>query len=164
MRPTNISIVTRLATVALALANPACHSNSASTQAADAPIYKPPTAAEVFELRSKCAALGEKLIENHPVGSALAHDQVSRYDPKTNRCYVELNVQPADVSKRGTDYFSRSVFDGQTSEMLVRIVNDHGKRQAYLNPNLGVFIKGSDDLYDTAIETMNRLMADDRKH
>jgi hypothetical protein len=51
-----------------------------------------PTATEVFQLRSLCVKLGEQLLDETPVGSALTEDQVSHYDPKSNRCYVELTV------------------------------------------------------------------------
>jgi len=52
---------------------------------------EPPTATEV------CAELGEKIMEENDIGMALS--QVSRYDPRINRCYVELIVVAADVTK-----------------------------------------------------------------
>src|SRR5262244_1988050 len=79
----------------------------------------PPTASEIFNLRSKCAELGQKIMENHVIGSALTQDVVTHYDPKTNRCYAELDVNMADLSKFD-EYNSRTLYDAQTGEMLAR--------------------------------------------
>ena len=89
-------------------------------------IYKAPTATEVFNLRSKCAELGEKILDGNIIGSALAQEHVSHYDPKTNRCYVELDVHMADLSK-WDDYRSRNLYDGQTGEILAWTRDQKGK-------------------------------------
>src|SRR3990172_1063562 len=68
------------------------------------PTFQPPTATEVFRLRSECAKLGEKILENNTVGSAVTQSQVSHYDPQTNRCYVELTVQTADLGTPASDW------------------------------------------------------------
>jgi hypothetical protein len=48
------------------------------------------SATDVFSLRTKCADLGEKIREkNDIVGNVV--NQVSHYDPKTNRCYVRID-------------------------------------------------------------------------
>jgi hypothetical protein len=73
--------------------------------------------AEVFGLRSECADLGKRILDDSFVGSALTQDQVSHYDPRTSRCYVELIVQTADSTK-AFDYLNRKLFDGQTKELL----------------------------------------------
>src|ERR1700730_17603927 len=76
-----------------------------STPIQNQTVAQAPTATEVFNLRNKCAELGEKIIDgNQPLGSALRQEQVSHYDPKTNRCYVELNVHMADLTKY-QDYY-----------------------------------------------------------
>ena len=64
-------------------------------------VFKAPTGAEVFHLRSECAKFGEKIMDGNIIGPALYQDQVSHYNPKTNRCYVELDVQMADSAKAG---------------------------------------------------------------
>src|SRR5262249_19590781 len=121
------------------------------------PVFRPPTATEVFELRSKCAALAEKLRGQYPVGIALTQDGVSHYDPKTNRCYVELSAQPADLSKTGETY-SRSVFDGQTGEMLAHVHKEKdGRLSAYVKDN----VANVTDYY-AALAKIESLMADDR--
>lgn len=60
--------------------------------------FRPPTAAEVFNLRSKCAELGQKILDGNLTGPALTQSQVSHYDPETNRCYVRLDVDTADLT------------------------------------------------------------------
>jgi hypothetical protein len=71
----------------------------------DSPAFQKPTATEVFNLRSKCAELGEKLNGEYDltgIGLATADDlpypfqqeHFSHYDPTTNRCYVELRASP----------------------------------------------------------------------
>ena len=77
---------------------------------------KPPSATELFELRSKCAALGEKILRENVIGSALTQSEVSHYDPKTARCYVELTVQNADITN--PTITSTYLYDGQTKELL----------------------------------------------
>src|SRR4029077_13591022 len=61
------------------------------------------TATEVFQLRLASAELGQAILANNFIGTALTQDQVSHYIPRTNRCYVELTVQTGDVSKNLVD-------------------------------------------------------------
>jgi hypothetical protein len=83
------------------------------------PTHQPPTATELFNLRGRCAQLGEKIMRENMVGVALTQSQKSRYDPRTSRCFVELTVQTMDLSKG--DYFALYLFDGQTQEMLAAL-------------------------------------------
>lgn len=95
-----------------------------TTQAEDTSagaVSRLPTATEIFHLRSECAALGEKILDNYLVGSALYKSQVSHYDPKSNRCYVLYTVQTADTTKP-LDYQHELLFDGQTGEMLASLL------------------------------------------
>ena len=113
-----------------------------------------PSVAEVFALRSKCAELGEKILAGNSVGNALTQSQVSRYDPIANRCYVELDTHMADLD-RFDEYNARTVFDGQTAELLARIQNQKGKQTA--------FLKGGPHDYEAALQRVEALMSDDRK-
>jgi len=124
---------------------------------------RPPTATEIFHLRSECAALGEKILENNVVGSALAQSQVSHYEPRTNRCYVELTVQTADLTKP-QDTMDRFLYDGQTGEMLAVARIGKGKRHGM------VYDKQHEPDYSTndagfgeASAYIDDRMADDRK-
>jgi hypothetical protein len=109
----------------------------------------------------ECAASGEKIFEeNIIVGSALTQSQASRYDPRTNRCYVELIVQAAD---KPTDYQHRVLYDGQTNGMLAFAEIHNGKKggkvfdQQHRTTNL------DNAGWDDASEYIDQMMAEDRK-
>jgi hypothetical protein len=121
-------------------------------------VASQPTATETFNLRSECAKLGQKIMEGNTIGSALTQDVVTHYDPPTNRCYAELDVNTADLSKF-TDDYSRYVYDAQTGELLASVGNDHGKKTAYVKDGGGLKVTG----WDQAIIQIESLMADDRK-
>ena len=86
-------------------------------------INQLPTATEIFNLRSECTKLAEKLLKKSSAydrnygDKSLSYDQVSNYNPEKNRCFVELAVHPLDISKVAfnTKYY---LYDGQTSELL----------------------------------------------
>lgn len=101
--------------------------------------------------------MGEKIKANNVIGSALTQEVISHYDPKSNRCYAELDVNTADLSKFD-DYNSRTVFDAQTGEMLAHVQRKNGNKTAFVRDGGG---KITD--FDTAILKMDELMADDRK-
>ena len=88
------------------------------------------TATEVFHLRSECAALGKKILDSSLVGPALYQSQVSHYEPRTNRCYVELTIQTADPH-RFNDHFGRYLYDGQTGELLASTQSKKGVKTAF---------------------------------
>src|SRR5438045_110893 len=81
-----------------------CSSSSQPQKLQKTHVAAPPTATEVFDLRSKCAELGQKIMDGNLIGSALRQDQVSHYNPETNRCYVQLDVSQADLTKY-QDYY-----------------------------------------------------------
>ncbi len=97
-----------------------CKGSGSGTQGISVPASRLPTATEVFHLRSECAKLGEGILEGNPIGSALTDSQVSHYNPLTNRCYVELDVQNADLSGP-VYYLHRTLWDGQTGELLASV-------------------------------------------
>lgn len=72
-------------------------------------------AAEVFNLRSQCAKLGEDIKRANQVSPVLDQSETTHYEPRTNRCYVELFVQAGEPPAH---WFTRRLFDGQTAEML----------------------------------------------
>lgn len=101
--------------------------NPPATQPAAAPTQQLPTATEVFNLRSACARLGEKILNDNVIGSALTQSQVSNYNAKANRCYVELTIQNADLSK-GIEIMHTNLFDGQTGELLAFTKIEKGQK------------------------------------
>jgi hypothetical protein len=130
--------------------------------AAETANHQLPTATEVFQLRSLCAGLVDKLLDETTVGSALTKDQSSHYEPRSNRCYVELTIQTADAT-RPNPYINRVLYDGQTKEMLayariergkkVGMIFDKQHRMADPTKNLG---------WDDASAYIDEKMLDDR--
>ena len=86
--------------------------------------FRPPSATEVFNLRSRCAELGEKILDQQPFISRTFPSQVSRYDPRTNRCYVESTVLTDDINT-----LHRYLFDGRTKEMLAHVARVKGNME-----------------------------------
>jgi hypothetical protein len=142
-----------------------CQKPSAPDSSTGSTSFRKPTATEVFNLRSKCAELGEKILKNNLIGIALTQDELSHYDPITNRCYVELTVQNADMSK--SDYFNQYLFDGQTGEMLATIQNDKRGKGGYVYDNQHHFPLpvpyDANAVYLGALAYIDEKMADDRK-
>lgn len=99
--------------------------NSNSSKSDSTITERPPSATEVFHLRSECAELAEKIMNENTIGMALTQSVLSHYNPKTNRCYAELTVQSADLS---SNYLAEYLYDGQTKEMLAFAVHDKGKQ------------------------------------
>jgi hypothetical protein len=79
------------------------------------PAFRPPTATEVFNLRSRCAALGQKFLDELLVGSAISKTLTSHYDPRSNHCYGDVLTENI---RRDVSYHNRSLFDLQTCEIL----------------------------------------------
>lgn len=91
--------------------------------------FPTPTASELFELQSKCTALGEKVLQNSMIGNALTQEQVSRYNPKDNRCYVKLSVSTADLTTPRERFLRHDYLDdGQSGEMLAYSYDDGSKK------------------------------------
>jgi hypothetical protein len=126
--------------------------------------FQLPTATEVFNLRSKCASLGQQILDEQAIEPERTKDQVSHYDPRTNRCYVELTIHVADF--RSPQYQQqRFLLDGQTKEMLASAILKKDSQHGY------VFDKGSkaygvlgeeDHGLKTANDYMDERMAGER--
>jgi hypothetical protein len=125
------------------------------------PTNQLPTATEVFNLRSRCAALAEKFLEENAIGSALTQFQISNYEPRTNRCYVEFTTQAIDPSK--LDYHNRTLFDGQTREILAFAKTEKGQKAGMVfdrqHQSTGLTNAGWDD----ANAYIDKMMTADRR-
>jgi hypothetical protein len=139
-----------------------CQKSSAPGPTVDAPTFRSATATEVFNLRSKCAELGEKIMNNTAIGDGQKKNQVSHYEPKTNRCYVQLTVWNANLAK-GDDYFRQYLFDGQTGQVLAAIHREKGARSGVIYVDPYPPAGNSDELYIDASIFINKMMADDRQ-
>ena len=135
----------------------ACQKPTTPNTAAGESAYQRPTATEIFNLRTKCAELGDKLLRLHPVSAPFTEEQASHYDSKTNRCYVDLFVTNFDREGKTGDYASETVFDGQSREELAGYEHKKGKTVAFIKD-------GPMDTTDVeARAKIKDLMADDRK-
>jgi hypothetical protein len=113
--------------VAVPLLTAPAKSQPPSPTAAVVRRQQPPSATEVFSLKSKCVELGEKILEETPVGSALSQSQVSHYDIDSGRCYVEVTVTTADTTVPRSVYH-RYLYDRQTRDLLAYQSMEHGQK------------------------------------
>ena len=107
------------------------------------PGVQPPTAEQAYRLQDDCVKRGESILDGNVVGSALAQDQVSKYNATTNRCYVLLSVHAADLSEWEKHDNSSYFEDGQTREMLAWYTIKADQHKAFLG-------FGCDDYYCVA--------------
>ena len=139
-----------------------CQKSSSPVPSADAPSFRSPTATEVFNLRSQCAELGEKIMKNTVAGDDLKKDQLSHYEPKTNRCYVRLTVWNANLGKRD-EYYQQYLFDGQTGQVLAAIRRENGVKSGDIYSDPSPSQGNSDEMYVDASIFISQMMADDRQ-
>ena len=115
---------------------------------------EPDSATEVFNLRSRCAELGGKILEGIDAPRHPTLSQVSHYDPRTNRCYVELTEQSGST-------YHRYLYDGQTKEVLASASTVKGKREGAIfdkqrNPT------GNTDYFEAG-KYIDEMMAEDQR-
>ena len=68
-------------------------------------------------------------MKNTAIGDGLTKDQLSHYDPKSNRCYVQVTVRNTNPAQ-GDEHFQQYLFDGQTGQMLAAIRREkRGKKR-----------------------------------
>src|SRR5262249_39551236 len=91
--------------------------SAAATSTAAERALQLPTEAEIVKLRSTCAASGQQILEGNFIRSAVYQEQFSRYNPWTNRCYVEMRIYTNDPNNN-SERFGQFLYDGQTREML----------------------------------------------
>jgi hypothetical protein len=139
-----------------------CQRSSSPIPSVDALSLRSPTATEVFNLRSKCAELGEKILKNTVVRDDLKKEELSHYEPKTNRCYVRLTVWNANLGKED-EYFQQYLFDGQTGQMLAAIHREKGVKSGDIYSDPAPSQGNSDEMYLDASIFISQTMADDRQ-
>jgi hypothetical protein len=135
-----------------------------------AALAQPPKVTELLKRRSTCAQLGQRLADQ--LGQRLADEypatasrsgqlEVYRYDPVTGHCYVEIDTHGASGE------FSRSLFDGQTGEVLADTRSKNGEKivGAVFDPqHKHVDPKAANSYgYDDANAYIDKIMAEDRE-
>jgi hypothetical protein len=91
---------------------------TASSVKAKTQSLAPPTAEQAYRLQDDCSGRGEAIMRDNEIGSVLTQEQVSRYNPTTNRCYVRLRVHAQNLKE--WDKYDNSTYleDGHTRELL----------------------------------------------
>lgn len=93
--------------------------------------FQTPTAEQAYRLEDDCVKRGQSILDQNVIGSALAQDQVSKYNATTNRCYVLLHVHAADLGQwdkhENASYFE----DGMTGEVLAWYTIEADKRKTF---------------------------------
>ena len=115
----------------------------------------PDSVTGVPNLRSRCAELGGKILEGIDAPRHPTLSQVSHYDPRTNRCYVEVTEQSGST-------YHRYLYDGQTKEVLATASTVKGKKEGAIfdkrrNPT------GDTHEYFEADKYIDEMMAEDRR-
>jgi hypothetical protein len=106
----------------------------------------PPTAMEVFHLRSECAALGTRIFDDSFVRPNIDRDQVSHYDTKSNRCYVKMDTQ----TRSPPFVFQRYLYDGQTGKLLATTRAEGDQRSGSVMDRRHKVTTWANDFYDDA--------------
>jgi hypothetical protein len=136
---------------------------------------KRPTATEVFQLRSECVALGQKLFKDRlddpsdDVGRGKddeATQMNSHYDLQANRCYVELTSGPWIEVATSESKVSHHLYDGQTGKLLAQS-KSVGVGPRYLKSG-SIYVErepltsNGDKDFKTAEDFIDKTMGDDR--
>jgi hypothetical protein len=93
----------------------------------------------------------------------LKKEELSHYDPKTNRCYVRLTVWNANPGN-GDEYFHQYLFDGQTGQMLAAVRRENGVKSGDIYSDPPPSQGGPEEMYVDASIFISQMMADDRQH
>jgi hypothetical protein len=105
-------------------------------------------------------------MEENIIGRDLRQSQVSHYDPKSNRCYVQLTVSHMTTPRDNYDIF---LYDGQTRDMLASVSVEHGEKVGMVfvevpsNPTEHHGASTTDHGFAEGREFIDRAMEDDRK-
>jgi hypothetical protein len=161
----------RLTVIALTLFVCSCDKAPQQKQPETVPTPSPfraPTATELFELQSKCTVLGEKIMRENVIGSALTQQQTSHYNPKDNRCYVKLDVSTADLTTPSEKYIEDEyLYDGQSNEMLAALTYQGEKKSGIVyDSSLEKLMqekKQSTENFDAVRDLIDSFVATDRR-
>lgn len=108
-----------------------CASPTADTLKAvstsSSPSHALPTATEEFRFRGECVRLGKKKLaateeELYPTERysnwTYSFSEEAHYDPRSNRCFVEIDNHESDKARPLFEEFDRDLYDGQTDDLL----------------------------------------------
>jgi hypothetical protein len=120
-----------------------------------------PTATEIFHLKTECMDLGEKL-EKNVKGPGAVVSMHSRYDPKSNRCYVHLQTtfqtdKTKSLLESGT-VTTDIVQDAHTRQTLAMMAHRYADQPVFMGAigDSGL----SEEMYEAARKRIADLMKD----
>ncbi len=126
---------------------------------ADGPEQPLASITEEAQFRSACTASGEQILAANFIRAAISQDQVSRYSPRTSRCYVEMRVQTLDPQEQ-SERFGRFLYDGQTKELLAFAEIKDGKKSGRVFDLYHRTITFENAGWDDANEYIHTMMMD----
>ena len=128
----------------------------------------PPTATEIFDLRSRCAILGEHIAQQRPFENT-TNVPSSHYNPRTNRCYVTVDtittsVERAHRNKEKVINF-KALYDGQTGDLLMEVNVTDGQKWVVVpdDPGIALHNKTGEAGYNEALAIIKSFMADEHR-
>ncbi len=128
---------------------------------AEGPAQPLESVAEEARFRSACTASGQQILAANFIRSAIRQEQVSRYNPRTSRCYVEMQVQTLDREEQ-VERFGRFLYDGQTKELLAFAQIKEGKKSGRVFDLTHRTTSFENAGWDDASEYIQTMMADDQ--
>jgi hypothetical protein len=121
-------------------------------QAPHAEVIVGISATELFQIRSECRELGEKIIRENPPTLGNSQNFLSYYNESENRCYVEVQV-----SGDGGVTTGALLWDGQTNALLAMYhIDANGNSTAFIFEKLATTGKSS-TLGDTMSFIQNKM-------
>jgi hypothetical protein len=102
------------------------------------------------------------MLEENTVGIALTQSQVSHYEPRTNRCYIAITVQTANMNVTSA-LIRRSLYDGQTKELLAWTSWERGRKAGMVYDKQHKMTTWANGGWDDADAYIEGMMADDRR-
>lgn len=146
----------------------------------------PPTATEIFHLRTECAALADKMTHEFEemqlmvpipktIRSPETYETHSHYDPTTNRCYADItsfySTAPVsnghylqDSREPWVEHRHRALYDAQTKDVLASSSIDGDKRVgSVFEEGHQKYFADANASFDDATDYIDAKMADDRK-
>lgn len=117
-------------------------------------------AAEVDAAVAACAARGAAILAGNAVRSA-DQSQLSRYDPSSSRCYVELLIKTT-AAAAGSDRYASFLYDGVSGDLLAFAEVRDGDKSGRVFDLSHATTSFENSGWDDATDYIRQIMAPDR--
>jgi hypothetical protein len=122
----------------------------------------PPTATEAFSQWIRCNNMADKKAEKIYLGPAqqvIFSIWTSRYDPKSNRCYIRLDSHTRNAA---FDIETHQVYDGQKDDLLASANIKNGKKSGTVFDDSHRSTTDENHGWNDALDYMEVMMTDKR--